>query len=165
MKTFHEILAPLTVGWTIIKVEAGRGREGGPAKLTLSRGDKTRTMEIHAGIYEPIIEAVQDRQLGGGCPVFLDVENMLDTILEQVSAYEEANYDVCRIEPLEDVFARRFGFRCVETGQEWWVNISAVKGAPQAPLFLSPESRQDLANHLGQGVIPSARMDLGSSGA
>ncbi len=154
MKTFHETLASLTVGWAITNVEPGRGREGGPAKLTLSRDGNIRTLEIRAGIYEPVIESVQDRQPGSGNPTYSDVSDMLDTILEQVSAYEDTNHDGCRIEPLEDVFARRFGFRCVETGQEWWTTMSAVKESRRyASRFRSPESRLELANDLSQGVI------------
>lgn len=144
MEPFYEILAPLLVGFTVTKVEKGSGREGDPAKITCVKGDITRSFEVWGGIYGPAVSRIQE-STGARPATWLDVGQMFDNITDHVlDIYTNQDIQVTII-AVDDVMTRRLGFRCVETGVEWWVGLTAVKGSNFVKKFSTVEGRNNLA--------------------
>lgn len=83
MTKFHEALAPLLVGFTVTKIEAGEGCEGDPAKITCRNGDVVRTFEVWAGIYGPCVSHIKEFR-DGAPEVWTDVEDMFTDITNHV---------------------------------------------------------------------------------
>lgn len=143
MKKFYEELAPLLTGFTVMKVEPGVGREGDPTKITCRKGDIIRNFEIWGGIYGPSVSHLKE-SISGNPESWADVDMMFKDIDDHV-VY--SGFSVT-IEAADDHLRRRFGFRCSETGTEWWTTIQAVKGSKVASRFSSPESREEVARRL-----------------
>jgi hypothetical protein len=156
MKPFHEVLAPLLVGFTVVKVEEGQGREGDLAKITCVNGEVTRTFEVWGGIYGPVASNVQET--AGDLPVrWTDVGEMFDNITDHVAKHCA---DDATIVSVDDALSRGIGFRCVKTGMEWWVGLATVKESKFRNKFYSVASRKVIAASLsngGKGLLP----DLG----
>lgn len=140
MKSFHEVLAPLLVGFTVTKVEEGQGREGDPAKITCVKGDVTRTFEVWGGVYGPWVSHLQE-STGARPATWLSVGQMFDDIIDYVSDQDSQ----VTIISVDDAMTRRLGFRCVETGVEWWVGLLAVKESKFTKKFSTVEGRNALA--------------------
>lgn len=140
MRPFHENLSPLLVGFTVTKVEQGLGREGDPAKITCVKGDVTRTFEVWGGICGPVASNLQESR-GVGPFLLRDVDQMFEHITDYVAYHN----DPVTITALEDPLNLRLGFRCVETGEMWWVSLSTVKGSKFSRQFETEESRNALA--------------------
>lgn len=146
MKAFHEVLAPLLVGFTVTKVEAGEGREGEPAKITCTRGGVTRTFEVWAGIDGPCVSHVKESK-GDSPEVWTSVVEMFEAITDHV-VYAAPD---TVIEAVDDPLTLRFGFRCRETGAEWWVKLATVKVSRWSPRFATVAGRAELAQCLTDG--------------
>ena len=146
MKAFHEVLAPLLVGFTVTKVEAGEGREGDPARITCRKGDTLRTFEVWGGIYGPCVSHVKESRAGAP-EAWTDVEGMFTDITDHV-VYAAPD---TVIEAVDDPRTLRFGFRCRETGTEWWVKLATAKASKFVPRFATVEGREALAQCLTDG--------------
>lgn len=150
MKSFHEVLAPLLVGFTVVKVEKGLGREGDPAKITCVNMEVTRTFEVWGGIYGPVVSHIQESK--GSRPVtWTDVGQMFEDILD----YLTHSNDPVVIIPVTDALSLRLGFRCEETGVEWWASLVTVKESKFAKKFSTTAGREALAaslNNCGHGL-------------
>lgn len=150
MKSFHEVLAPLLVGFTVTKVEKGLGHEGDPAKVTCVNGETTRTFEVWGGIYGPVVSNIQESK-GSRPATWTDVGQMFENILD----YLTHSNDPVVIEAVSDSMTLRLGFRCVETGVEWWLGLATVKGSKFSKKFSTTEGRNALAaclNNCGVGL-------------
>ena len=55
------------------------------------------------------------------------------------------------IEAVDDPRTLRLGFRCRDTGAEWWVKLATVKASKFAPRFSTIEGRESLAQCLTDG--------------
>jgi expansin (peptidoglycan-binding protein) len=150
-KRFYEVLGPLLEGWTITGVEKGTVSEGDPAKITATKGAQNLSFEVFGGVYGPVVTNVQK----GTALAYTGVGYMLDAITEHVLALEnekvpEENPDY--LEAVDDPFTRRLGFRCRETGTEWWTSLTALKESPYRMKFATVESRKALALELSKGL-------------
>ena len=146
MTPFHEVLAPLLTGFTVTKVEAGQGREGDPARITCRKGDTVRTFEVWSGIYGPCVSHVKESRAGAP-EAWTDVEGMFTDITDHV-VYSDFPLT---IEAVDDPRTLRLGFRCRDTGAEWWVRLATVKASKFAPRFSTIEGRESLAQCLTDG--------------
>ena len=150
MKSFHEVLAPLLVGFTVVKVEKGLGHEGDPAKITCVNMEVTRTFEVWGGIYGPAVSHIQESK-GSRPATWTDVGQMFEDIID----YLTHSNDPVVIAPVTDPLTLRMGFRCVETGVEWWVSLVTVKESKFSKKFSTVEGRDALAaclNNCGHGL-------------
>jgi len=150
MKAFHEVLAPLLVGFTVTKVEAGEGREGDPARITCRKGDTLRTFEVWGGINGPWVSHVKESRAGAP-EAWTDVEGMFTDITDHV-VYAAPD---TVIEAVDDPRTLRFGFRCRDTGTEWWVKLATVKASRWSPRFATVAGREALAQcltNVGHGL-------------
>jgi hypothetical protein len=146
MTPFHEVLAPLLTGFTVTKVEAGQGREGDPAKVTCRKGDTVRTFEVWGGIYGPCVSHVKESRAGTP-EVWTDVGEMFSNITDHV-CYKAPD---TVIEAVDDPRTLRLGFRCRDTGAEWWVKLPTAKGSKFCQRFSTIEGRESLAQCLTDG--------------
>lgn len=151
MASFHEVLAPLILNCIVTKVEKGHGREGDPALVTIQGRDFIRTFEVCSGVYGPVVTDVQETCQIDLPPAYIDVQQMLDSMLEHVLSQGEGTPDL--FEALGDPMTLRLGFRCRKTGREWWTGIGAIKVSPYRDMFSTPESRQELANRVSSGTL------------
>ena len=146
MTPFHEVLAPLLVGFTVTKVEAGQGREGDPARITCRKGDTFRTFEVWSGIYGPCVSHVKESRAGAP-EAWTDVEGMFTDITDHV-VYSDFPLT---IEAVDDPRTLRLGFRCRDTGAEWWVKLPTVTASRWSPRFATVAGRAELAQCLTDG--------------
>lgn len=149
-KPFHEVLAPLLVGFTVIKVEKGLGREGDPAKITCVNMETTRTFEVWGGIYGPVVSHLQESRSSRPA-TWMDVGQMFEDILD----YLTHSNDPVTVIAVDDAQTLRMGFRCEETGVEWWLKLTTVKESKFSKKFSTKEGRNALAaclNNCGVGL-------------
>jgi len=66
---------------------------------------------------------------------------MFDDITDHVS-HQDSQVTIIAV---DDVMTRRLGFRCVETGVEWWVGLAAVKQSKFTKKLSTVEGRKELA--------------------
>ena len=140
-KSFHEVLAPLLVGFTVTEVEHGLGCEGDPARITCVNGNVTRSFEVWGGIYGPVVSHLQD-STGVGPALWKDVEQMFSNITDYVTGQCDAPITIVSV---DDPLSRGLGFRCLETGVEWWLGLVTAKESKFAKRFSTPDSRKALA--------------------
>lgn len=148
MQHFHEILAPLLVGFTVTSVEKGEGLEGDPTRIACRRGDLVRALTVWGGIYGPMVSNVQERRVSAPDSLFLWVNpsEMVGDILSHVM--EQHGTTISAVEhPIWD----RVGFLCESTGKVWWTSRPLVEASILAPRFKTFALQQQLAQCMSEG--------------
>jgi len=137
------------VGWTIESVDDDFGNLTGEqvARLKLTQGKLRREVAICCG-QEIYLE--NDRHIDGP---YLDFQGMLESIRDHVLETDSGRTIVA----VDDVYARCIGFKCSDTGKEWFIDIKTVKEGPEALRRLADTGykRADMAESLSKGLIPN----------